>query len=69
MYNSIYMYRKWLRNRLIYGAMTVFKTEEEEYQFICKYGRGMWSKNDIIFKKEEQNIMIEFANEYGAFDY
>ena len=62
-------YRKWLRNRLRYGAMTVFKTEEEEYQFIGKYGRGIWCNIETAFKKEEQNIMTEFAFEYGAFDY
>jgi len=62
-------YRKWLRNRLRYGAMTVFKTEEEEYQFIGKYGRGMWDMIDTAFKKQDQDIMKEFAYEYGAFDY
>jgi len=62
-------YRKWLRNRLRYGAMTVFKTEEEEYQFIGKYGRGMWDMVYTAFKKQDQNIMTEFAYEYGAFDY
>jgi len=62
-------YRKWLRNRLRYVAMTVFKPEEEEYQFIGKYGRGMWDKIDTAFKKQDQDIMKEFAYEYGAFDY
>ena len=50
--------------------MTVFKTEEEEeYQFIGKYGRGIWCNIETAFKKQDQDIMTEFAFEYGAFDY
>ena len=34
--------KKALYKSLICGAHTVFKPEEEEYEFIQEYGRGIW---------------------------
>jgi hypothetical protein len=64
-------YRKWLRGYLYNGANTLFKTEDEEYEYIDKFGRGPWDENDIrkSFNKEEQDIIVKIANGYGAFDY
>ena len=48
-----------------------FKDEEEEYQSICKYGRGIWdhAKFEKTFDEEEMVIVRNIAEEYGAFDY
>ena len=52
-------YRKWLYNRLLWLSQTVFDTEEEEYQAIQKFPRGMWCKYDTTFKtKKEEKFMI-----------
>ena len=64
-------YRKWLRLMLFRGAETLFKTEEYEYQFIGKFGRGIFDIYSIkkSFNKEEQATIVEIAKLYGAFDY
>jgi hypothetical protein len=64
-------YRKWLRVYLLNGANRVFKTEDEEYEYINKFGRGAWNEDEIrkSFNKEEQDIIVEIAHGYGAFDY
>jgi hypothetical protein len=47
----------------------VFATEEEEYQFVCKFGRGWW---DVILRhlnEDNRNKLAEFAMDFGAMDY
>tara|TARA_R110000868_G_scaffold259025_1_gene516754 strand:+ start:92 stop:508 length:417 start_codon:yes stop_codon:yes gene_type:complete len=48
-----------------------FDTEEDEYQAINKYGRGIWNIASIkkSFTEEEQSIILDIARGYGAFDY
>jgi len=64
-------YRKWLKNRIIAFATYPFKTEEEEYQAIGKYGRGMFNEVEMekSLDKDQLKEMRQFAREYGAFDY
>ena len=64
-------YRKWLRVALYGGATKVFESEEEEYRFVGKFGTGMFNEDNIrrSFNKEDQKILVELADEYGAFDY
>ena len=54
-----------------HGARTVFNTEEEEYEYIGKFGRGHWSKEFLEkgFSQDEIKIIVDFAKDYGAFDY
>ena len=64
-------YRKWLKN-ILYGLSTrPFETEDEEYKFIGKYGRGLFRYGDMenSFDEEKQKILVEIARGYGAFDY
>jgi hypothetical protein len=63
------VYRKWLYLRLKAGSQTIFNTEEEEYLFIQKFGRGMWSECKQTFNKEEMEKIISLAKGFGAFDY
>ena len=35
-------FRKWFYNRLKYCATHTFETEDDENEFISKFGRGMW---------------------------
>lgn len=56
---------------LIIGATYKFETSDKDYEYCNKFGRGYWSE-DIIesFTEQEQEIIInEIAQEYGAFDY
>ena len=64
-------YRKHLDSSLRFGAEHTFKTEEEEYQFIGKFGRGIWDENGIRnnFNKADQEKILYIANQWGAFDY
>ena len=64
-------YRKWLRGALLYGSEKQFKTECDEYDFIGKFGRGLFNEERIrkTFNKNDQNIIVELAKKYGAFDY
>jgi hypothetical protein len=64
-------YRKWLRGYLYHGATTLFASEDAEYGYINKFGRGPWDGNDIrkSFNAKEQAIIVEIARKYGAFDY
>ena len=65
-------YRRSLKSALLCGASMLFKTEDEEYDYIGKYGRGpIFRYEDIhkTFDKEEQDIIVEIAKKYGAFDY
>ena len=55
---------------LLSGATKVFNTDDEEYQYVGKFGRGAWNEYDIKkFKKNEQDKIVEIAREFGAFDY
>jgi hypothetical protein len=53
------------------GSNKVFDTEEQEYQFINKFGRGMWEIEQLekTFSKSDMLIVVELARDYGAFDY
>jgi hypothetical protein len=64
-------YRKWLRAYLLNGANVLFETEEKEYQYINKFGRGAWDEDVIskTFNKQDQETIVEIAKGYGAFDY
>ena len=64
-------YRKSLRSFLLVGADTLYSTEEEEYKYINKFGRGMWNYDYIEknFNSNDQKIIVEIARAYGAFDY
>lgn len=54
-----------------HGARIVFETEEEEYQYINKFGRGRWSEEILKkgFTQKEIEMIVVLAKEYGAFDY
>ena len=64
-------YRKDLLDNIIFGMSTVFPTEQKEYEFIGKFGRGMWNETEIrrAFNEFEIDMLVEFSKEYGAFDY
>ena len=53
------------------GAVKVFETEDEEYQYIGKFGRGMWDVEllESHFNDEEMATIKTIANGFGAFDY
>ena len=40
-------YRRWFRAMLMKGAETVFDNGDDEYEFIGKYGRGIFQENYI----------------------
>jgi len=48
-----------------------FTTVYDDYEVINKFGRGMWDEHSIRsgFNLAEQDIIIEIAKGYGAFDY
>lgn len=52
-------------------SLKIFKDEDEEYDFISKYGRGIWDHDQFekTFNKEEMEIVKNIAEEYGAFSY
>ena len=49
----------------------LFETEEKEYEYIGKFGRGRWSEEFLKkgFTQKEIEMIVDFAHEYGAFDY
>jgi hypothetical protein len=64
-------FRKQLHRFLCVGAYKVFETEEKEYQYICKYGRGMWDidRLETTFNEDEMLTIRLIAKGFGAFDY
>lgn len=60
--------RKTLYAFLRIGMDKIFENEDDEYQYIQKFGRGSWTCY-TGFTKEEQEKIVEIAKEYGAFDY
>jgi hypothetical protein len=48
-----------------------FTTTDDDYEVINKFGRGMWDEDSIRngFNLAEQDIIVEIAKGYGAFDY
>jgi hypothetical protein len=48
-----------------------FDSTDEEYEIINKFGRGLWDEHYIRtgFKVSDQDIIVEIAKGYGAFDY
>ena len=63
--------RKMFYSFINYGANKIFNTNDDDYEYCKKFGRGNWSENIISsFTKEQQDIIVkEIAKEYGAFDY
>jgi hypothetical protein len=62
--------RKILHSRLCWGAYTVFATEEAEFQYINKFGRGMFSHDIMkVFNEEEMITIRLIAEAFGAFNY
>jgi hypothetical protein len=64
-------FRKWFYNQLKRLSLTVFETEDEEYEAIQKYGRGIWetTQYDKNFSKNDLIIIRTIAQDFGAFDY
>jgi len=62
--------RKWWVNYIIKNNK-IFNDEEEEYKYVCKWGRGHWdiliTKGKLTLKEKEQLIL--FAELYGAMYY
>ena len=48
-----------------------FTTTDDDYEVINKFGRGMWDEDSIRrgFNLADQDIIVEIAKGYGAFDY
>lgn len=51
--------------------LRIFTTKQEEYHYINKFGRGIWTKKYIqCFSTEVQDLINRvIAREMGAFDY
>ena len=63
-------YRQFLRGYLMHTANKHFKTEDEEYTTIGKWGRGAWDCEKLEkFNKTDYEIIREIAREFGAFSY
>ena len=64
-------YPRLLYRQLHHGASVCFKTTDDEYDFINKFGRGMWDETCIryAFNKQDQATLVDLAHAYGAFDY
>jgi hypothetical protein len=64
-------YPRALYRLLHHGASVCFKTADDEYEFISKFGRGMWNETCIryAFNKQDQATLVDLAHAYGAFDY
>ena len=64
-------YRKYFWTGINVIANKTFLTADEEYLFINKFGRGIWSDNIIkAFPRDKQYIIIdEIAVTFGAFKF
>jgi len=69
-------YRRWLKDRLHFGAGKLYDNEKDEYCFVgkfgsnCAIGGGCFDEHMLKqFTKAEYKIVVELAKEYGAFDY
>ena len=62
-------FRKWFYNQLKRLSLTVFETEDEEYEAIQKYGRGIWetTQYDKTFSKDDLIIIGTIAQDFVAF--
>ncbi len=49
----------------------LFDNEDEEYKFVCKFGRGFWAPLCVFFDEDEESmkLLVKFAEAFGAFDY
>jgi hypothetical protein len=49
----------------------MFNTADDEYSVINKFGRGIWDEHSIRtgFNKVEEEIIVEIAKGFGAFNY
>jgi len=63
--------RRELRCFLLVGAHKVFETEEDEYQYIGKYGRGAWDEDRLrqTFTDDEMLTIRIIGECFGALDY
>jgi hypothetical protein len=63
-------FRKWARGKLVLGASKIFNNEEEEYEYVCKPGRGVWDLDQLHLTSGNDIItMHNLAMAYGAYDY
>ena len=64
-------YRRALRRYLENSVDHIFDSWGEEYDYIGKFGRGVWSEDLIrkAFNKAEQKTIVEIADGFGAFHY
>ncbi len=62
--------RGWFVNYINCGNR-LFPTEEEEYRYINKWGRGQWEMVTVkgFLTKEELKSLWYLGNEFGAMDY
>lgn len=61
-------YRKWLRGAILHYSTKIFDNEEDEYNAIGKYGRGLF-KDLHNFNNDELKKLYELSQEFGAFEY
>jgi hypothetical protein len=50
----------------------LFDNEDAEYKFVQKFRRGFWQPLCVFFEDHDQetrNMLVAFAEQYGAFDY
>jgi len=64
-------YRRSLRKYLMACVDKIFESWGDEYDYIGKFGRGMWDEDFIRkgFNKADQETIIEIAQGFGAFNY
>ena len=64
-------YRRSLRKYLMACVDKIFESWDDEYDYIGKFGRGMWDEHFIRkgFNKADQETIIEIAQGFGAFNY
>ena len=61
--------RKRLRCAISRVANTLYENDDDEYNGVSKFHRGMWSNCDKLFNEEDMITLTNFAYEYGAMDY
>lgn len=63
--------RKWSINFIMGVGLTDFKDEDEESKHIPKFPRGYWATVDEkeYFYKDEKELLLKIAENFGAFNY
>ena len=56
---------------IMFFSRYVFKDDDEEYERIGKFYRGIFRfvEEDCCFTEEEKEILVEIAKNYGAFEW